>query len=160
MATKRLMKEFALLKKTLPSETEYPNIISLEPQDSLFQWKSIISGPIETPFENHQWELTIEIPQNYPIAPPSVKFVNKICHPNVNFQTGEICLNILNQEHWSPAWNLLNVIVAILQLLANPEPLSPLNIDISNVLKLGDMEAYNGLIKYYAVKFGLKENSI
>ncbi|KAH3686014.1 hypothetical protein WICPIJ_003014 [Wickerhamomyces pijperi] len=157
MATKRLMKEFSLVQKSIPSDSEYPNILTLQPQDTLFQWKGTISGPKDTPFEGYKWGLIIDIPHTYPSSPPSVKFANKICHPNVNFQTGEICLNILNQEHWSPAWNLINVIVAILQLLGNPEPLSPLNIDVSNLLKLGDMSAYDGLIKYYAVRYGLKD---
>lgn len=43
-------------------------------------------------------------------------------------QTGEICLDILKTT-WSPAWTLQSVCRAILALLSQAEPDSPLNCD-------------------------------
>jgi len=32
------------------------------------------------------WKLDIKIPETYPLAPPAVRFVTPVCHPNVNFK--------------------------------------------------------------------------
>lgn len=32
------------------------------------------------------WKLDIVIPEQYPMVPPTVKFITPICHPNVNFK--------------------------------------------------------------------------
>ena len=34
----------------------------------------IIDGPMDTPYEHGKFELTIEIPKNYPINPPNLTF--------------------------------------------------------------------------------------
>ena len=49
--------------------------------------------------------MKIEVGPDYPVAPPTITFATKVFHPNVNFETGEICLDILKRE-WTPAWNL------------------------------------------------------
>lgn len=154
MSTRRLMQELNSIQKEI-SDGEYDRIVSLEPTDDLYQWRAKLKGPVGSPFEKGQWELSIKIPTNYPLSPPTMTFKNKICHPNVNFQTGEICLDIL-QNQWTPAWTLLNTLVAVLLLLQDPEPNSPLNIDISNLLKNGDKKGYDGLIRYYTHKYAVK----
>jgi len=37
------------------------------------------------------WKLDIRIPDNYPLAPPEIRFVTPICHPNVNFKVRSPC---------------------------------------------------------------------
>jgi peroxin-4 len=155
MATKRLMKELSAAEKEIGTSEVYADIVQLEPTEDLFHWNARLRGPVGSPFEKGQWDLSIKIPQNYPLAPPSMRFKNRICHPNVNFQTGEICLDIL-QSQWTPAWTLLSTLMAVLLLLQDPEPNSPLNIDISNLLKNGDKKGYEGLIRYYTQKFAVK----
>lgn len=39
-----------------------------------------------TAYEGGRWLLDIKIPDNYPNAPPVVRFVTRICHPNVAFE--------------------------------------------------------------------------
>lgn len=148
------MKEYTTIQRELQGNKDFENIVSLEPTGDLFSWRGVIRGPKNSPFQRGQWSIIIEIPQSYPSSPPKMTFDNKVCHPNVNFQTGEICLDIL-QNQWTPAWTLLSTITAILLLLEDPEPNSPLNIDVSNLLKSGDMKAYNGLIRYYTHKYTL-----
>jgi peroxin-4 len=49
-----------------------------------------------------------------------LKFITKIFHPNVKFSTGEICLDILKAQKWSPAWSLQSTSRAIVALLSDP----------------------------------------
>jgi hypothetical protein len=48
---------------------------------------------------------------------------------NVLFKTGEICLDILKPDAWTPAWTLQSVCRAVTALLSHPEADSPLNCD-------------------------------
>jgi len=45
-------------------------------------------GSVDTPFEGGTFELAINVPEQYPLVPPSVRFRTKIFHPNVHFKVG------------------------------------------------------------------------
>ncbi|KAJ3281461.1 hypothetical protein HK104_011456 [Borealophlyctis nickersoniae] len=153
--SRRLLKELRDFQRD-PS----PQISHLAPvsDDDLFTWRAVIVGPSESPYEGGKFELDIELPKTYPIHPPSIKFVTKICHPNVHLKvqflilvglaTGEICLDLLKSA-WSPAWTLQSACTAIILLLTSPEPNSPLNCDAANLLRFGDNRGYNSLVKMY-----------
>ena len=40
--------------------------------------------------------------RNYPYHPPKMNFMTKIFHPNIHYETGEICLEVLKEDGWSP----------------------------------------------------------
>ncbi|CAM9876854.1 unnamed protein product, partial [Hapterophycus canaliculatus] len=101
------------------------------------------------------YELRITVGQHYPMVPPSMHFVTKVFHPNVHFNTGEICLNILKKE-WSPAWSLQGACRAILALLAHPEADSPLNCDAGNMVRAGDMRAFRSVARLYKEELASK----
>lgn len=87
-------------------------------------------------------------------------------------KTGEICLDLLKTA-WSPAWTLQSACLAVAVLLTQPEPNSPLNIDAggfngfldteiilmadtsANLLRCGDMLAYDSLIQYYVAMYAM-----
>lgn len=159
MSQKRLLKELKQLNKHHASLTN-AQILSLEPcsEDSLYEWKAVIAKPTKADsafYYNGQWTLNIKVEENYPKVPPKVRFstLTPICHPNVNIQTGEICLDILTDKSWLPAWNLEHVVVAILVLIDDPEPDSPLNIDLANLYR-SDLTAFESVVQYYIWKFG------
>lgn len=54
-----------------------------------------IEGVEGTPYEGGQFSLDIRIYENYPIAPPSVTFLTKVWHPNIEFSTGELCMDTM-----------------------------------------------------------------
>ena len=87
---------------------------------------AIIKGPPSTPFEGRDFIVRLDVPVEYPLTPPAARFVTKCFHPNVNFESGEICLDILKKE-WSPAWSLQSACRAIQSLLGDP------NSDVSNI---------------------------
>lgn len=168
MANKRLLKELKQI-----SNSKNDDIISLNPivEDNLFYWSAIIHPTSKDSYYfNYFFKLDIDIPQSYPLEPPKIKFNNNnnnnrkekeeekgnnfkisnfIPHCNVDIKTGEICLDILKHENWSPAWSIETAIVAVLVLLDNPEPNSPLNVDISNLFKINDKIAIKSIINYY-----------
>ena len=112
------------------------------------RWSATLAGPEETPFETGTFVVRFSLPESYPLAPPRAAFETKIFHPNVHWKTGEICLDIL-KDAWSPAWTLHSVCRAVLALLCNPEPDSPLNCDAGNMLRARDDIAYWSTARMY-----------
>jgi hypothetical protein len=50
----------------------------------------LLQGPTETPFEGGTFELSINVPEQYPLVPPTVRFRTKIFHPNVHFKVSAL----------------------------------------------------------------------
>ncbi|KAF2279975.1 UBC-like protein [Westerdykella ornata] len=116
--------------------------------DELMHWRAVMTGMPNTAYEGGRWLLDIQIPSTYPLAPPTVKFVTKICHPNVDFKTGEICLDLFKTA-WTPAYTISTTMTSIHQLLTSGEPDSPLNVDVAQLFKQGDLVGAHSLIKFY-----------
>ena len=111
----------------------------------------MLTGPPDTPYADGRFSLEIHVPSSYPMTPPSIKFRTPICHPNVHWRTGEVCVDILKTA-WSPAWGLVSALQAIQALLSDPEPDSPLNCDAGNLLRAGDKRGYEALAKMYTIE--------
>tara|TARA_Y200000002_G_scaffold373910_1_gene373802 strand:+ start:648 stop:1088 length:441 start_codon:yes stop_codon:yes gene_type:complete len=94
----------------------------------------VLNGPKDSPYENKKWRITIELTKEYPFRSPSVGFLDKIFHPNVDLESGSVCLNALNQE-WTPVYQLSSIIETLLpQLLLYPNPDDPLNITAAEMM--------------------------
>ncbi|KIV97468.1 hypothetical protein PV10_01219 [Exophiala mesophila] len=147
-ALKRLTRELQTLAQSPPESA-----LHLGPSDEsdLFHWEAVLKGPrdVASPYHGGLWLLDITVPPNYPNAPPKIKFVTPICHPNVHFSTGEICLTLLSGKDWTAAYNLGTTISAIQQLLSDPGNDSPLNVDIANLYREHDDIAAEGLIRFW-----------
>ena len=74
-AAKRLRKELQVLQKS-PADAD---IFLQHNPDNLLQWRAWIQGPTETPYEGGVFELEIRCGADYPLAPPSIKFITKVC---------------------------------------------------------------------------------
>jgi peroxin-4 len=147
-ALKRLTHEIQDLQET-PNDA----VLHLGPvsDEDLFHWESVLKGPRDpsSPYYGGLWLLTISVPSNYPLAPPKVTFITPICHPNVHFTTGEICLTLLGGEHWLPSYTIGSTMSAIQQLLSDPGNDSPLNVDIANLYRDHDDVGAEGLIRFW-----------
>ncbi|KAF2736082.1 ubiquitin-conjugating enzyme E2 [Polyplosphaeria fusca] len=116
--------------------------------NEMTHWRAVMKGVPGTAYEGGCWLLDVQIPSTYPQKPPTVKFVTPICHPNVDFKTGEICLDLLKTS-WSPAYTITATMTSIHQLLTSAEPDSPLNVDIAQLFRQGDYVGAEALIRYY-----------
>lgn len=113
-------------------------------------------GPKDTPYENGIWRLHVELPDNYPYKSPSIGFVNKIFHPNIDIASGSICLDVINST-WSPLYDLLNIIEWMIPgLLKEPNGSDPLNNEAA-ALQLRDKRLYEEKIKEYIEKYATEE---
>lgn len=99
-----------------------------------------IEGPCGSPYTNKLLKFSIKL-DNYPMKPPIIRTINKIYHPNiistenlpeVERPFGAICMNILKND-WSPVNKLRLVLLAIKELLANPNPEDPMEPEIAEL---------------------------
>lgn len=98
--------------------------ITIIDEGNLSHLQGKLLGPPGTPYEGGAFLLDIVIPDSYPFAPPKVKFITRIWHPNISSQTGAICLDIL-KDQWAAAMSLRTVLLSIQALLAAAEPDDP-----------------------------------
>lgn len=120
--TKRVQKELAEVARSQDA------MFALYPTDrnggNLMHLSAWIAGPPDTAYEGGRFYLDIKIPNRYPFAPPEVKFVTKLWHPNISSATGLICLDIL-KDQWVPSMSIRSVLLSLISLLQNPVPDDP-----------------------------------
>ena len=109
-------------------------------------------GPPDTLYENGVWKVRVNLSDDYPFKSPSVGFLNKIYHPNIDEDTGVVCLDVINQN-WSALYDLSNIFETFLpQLLTYPNSKDPLN-PIAADLQLCKPEAYKKKVIDYVRRF-------
>ena len=107
-----------------------------------------IPGPSDSLYEDGIFYVRITLPAQYPYKSPSVGFVTKVFHPNVDEVSGSICLDVLSKT-WSPMFTLKNVLESFLpQLLQDPNPSDPLNGDAA-ALMIQEPTQYQAKVRQY-----------
>ncbi|KAG6811980.1 hypothetical protein H0H92_005014 [Tricholoma furcatifolium] len=157
---------------SLPKETEKlmtdpaPGIAASPHEDNLRYFDVMMEGPNDSPFQGGLFKLELFLPEDYPMAPPKVRFLTKIYHPNIGVflpralrpvepelmllpvlrvpadKLGRICLDIL-KDKWSPALQIRTVLLSIQALLSAPNPDDPLATDVAKHYKENELDAQN-----------------
>jgi ubiquitin-conjugating enzyme E2 H len=108
------------------------------------------------PFSGGLWKIHVELPDQYPYKSPSIGFVNRIFHPNIDELSGSVCLDVINQT-WSPMFEMINIFETFLpQLLRYPNPTDPLNGEAAALL-LREPKNYDAKVREYVQKYATKE---
>lgn len=121
----RLAKEVRKLATAPPEGIAY----LATDDDSMGEVHAEVAGPVGTPFEGHFFSLKLVLSADFPSSPPRGFFLTKIYHPNVNPQTGDICVNTLKKD-WTASTTISHVLSVIRCLLIVPFPESSLNDEV------------------------------
>jgi len=128
-------------------------------EDNISEFYVEFQGPKDSPYEGGKWKLHVELPEAYPYKSPSIGFVNKIFHPNVDEGAGSVCLDVINQT-WSPMFDLINVFEVFLpQLLLYPNPSDPLNGEAAALL-MREPQTYNQRVREYVKRYASADSPI
>lgn len=113
-----------------------------------------ISGPKDTVYDGQRYRLLLEFPNTYPYTAPTVSFITKCFHPNVDLN-GALCLDIL-KEKWSALYDVRTILLSIQSLLGEPNNESPLNSQAAGMW--ADQKAYKRYLDQFYEKSS-KEDS-
>ncbi|KAL9918756.1 ubiquitin-conjugating enzyme E2 2-like [Glossina fuscipes fuscipes] len=123
--------------------------------DNLYEWDCVILGPVDTVYEGGTFFLDLRLSHNYPFVPPKVAFRTRIYHCNVNSH-GAICVDIL-RHNWSPALTIAKVLISICSLLADCNPMDPLDYRIGKQY-LKDRENHDKTARLWTKTFASCSN--
>ncbi|KAL9019224.1 MAG: hypothetical protein Q9185_003533 [Variospora sp. 1 TL-2023] len=147
------------VRSALPSATApsvLPQVIWIDMTGRLMSDYEVTLVNDNTPFAGGLWKIHVELPDQYPYKSPSIGFVNRIFHPNIDELSGSVCLDVINQT-WSPMFDMINIFEVFLpQLLRYPNPTDPLNGEAAALL-MRDPKTYDVKVKDYVTRYASKE---
>lgn len=109
-------------------------------------------GPKDTLYENSNYWLRMMVPNDYPFKSPSIVFLTPIFHPNIAYEYGSICLDVLNST-WTPVFNFEKIFtIFIPQLLTYPNENDPFN-QYASKLYIENRKKYDELVLYVKEKY-------
>ena len=85
----------------------------------LSRLRAIILAPEGSPIKDYILFLYVQLHYDTPFKPPQISFETKVWHPRVN-ENGSICLDVLTDSGWNPAYTLETVLVTIQYMLGDP----------------------------------------
>ncbi|KAH9838947.1 Ubiquitin-conjugating enzyme E2 S-C [Teratosphaeria destructans] len=133
----RALRRLAADHGALHSQPLPPNYLfapNAADNDDLTQLDILLAGPSHTPFSGGVFKLHLTIPPSYPQQPPTAYFRTPIFHPNVDPQTGGVCVETLKRD-WDAKLTLRDILVVISCLLIQPNPDSALNADAGSLIQ-------------------------
>mmetsp|Transcript_44885 Transcript_44885/g.65984 ORF Transcript_44885/g.65984 Transcript_44885/m.65984 type:complete len:211 (+) Transcript_44885:168-800(+) len=116
-----------LIQLYLPDPSCYLTIVARVTCETGY-WKGI-------PFMFHI-NFPCDKPNDYPMVPPKCRLAPgyKIYHPNVDLD-GAVCLGLRKPGAWKPVMDLKYILLGLLTILQDPNPLDPLNHEASRLLR-------------------------
>ena len=97
-------------------------------------WQITLIPPIGSNYEGGFFKIEAKFPNDYPNIAPSMKFLTKIYHCNVEYSSGHICLNSI-KDKWNKKNSMEDILNHIIVLLYKQNPDSPLNSDAADLYR-------------------------
>ena len=128
-------------------------------EDNIKEIYLVITGSEGTPYADAPFLFKFEYPEMYPLVPPVGKFCTSDgrtrFNPNLYIE-GKICLSILGTwsgPSWTPVMTIKTVIMSIIALVMNNEPLRN-EPGWENAAK-NEIDDYNNVIEYQSLRHGI-----
>ncbi|ATY61980.1 ubiquitin-conjugating enzyme [Cordyceps militaris] len=148
-AHRRLLQEYRALTNNPPDGITAGPVS----EDDILRWECLIQGPEGTPFEGGVFPAELKFPKDYPLAPPTMRFLCDLWHPNAANNTSEttvyssglVCISILHppgddpnhyehaSERWSPIQSVEKILISVMSMLAEPNDESPANVEAAKM---------------------------
>ncbi|XP_064539321.1 ubiquitin-conjugating enzyme E2-18 kDa [Drosophila montana] len=117
--------------KQMMEQKQLNQLQLLEPEkDNIYKWYALLM-PNTPPYDKGAFKLEIDFPKDYPFRPPILHINTKIYHPNIN-ERGQVCLPILEPEHWKPTSRIEHVLQVLIATINDPQPENPYNMEIAS----------------------------
>jgi len=115
--------------------------VGLVDESNLFEWEVMLMISDECRlYGGGFFKARLSFPQDYPHAPPKLKFQSNIWHPNI-YENGVVCISILHppeedstgyesaNERWSPVQTPSTILLSVISMLSDPNDESPANVE-------------------------------
>jgi ubiquitin-conjugating enzyme E2 D/E len=88
-----------------------------------FHWSACFIGPKGSPYEGGLFFIEMKFDSNYPESHPiDVQMRTPTYHPNISSSNGHICVSYTWPETWKKTNNIVGIINAVWDLLAEEHP--------------------------------------
>ncbi|XP_049976835.1 ubiquitin/ISG15-conjugating enzyme E2 L6 isoform X1 [Alexandromys fortis] len=119
--------------------------------DNVLVWNMLLL-PEQPPYNLKAFRLRIDFPRDYPLKPPTLKFITKIYHPNVR-EDGLVCLPLISIRNWKPHTKTYQVLEALIVLVGKPNPEEPVRLELVELL-IQNPEMFKRNAEEFTLMFG------
>lgn len=116
MALKRITQERVNLQKDPMGTCS----AAPESDENLHHWIGAVSGPPSSTYRDGTFNVSIELPEDYPRSAPRLTFATPIFHPNVSSR-GETQLADLDRTQWSPVVTIRTILISLQAMMSDPD---------------------------------------
>jgi len=117
-----LVKEVQEMEQTLPGGCR----VRFDDPNALHDFVLTVS-PDDGPWQGGKFRFRVSVPPDYNLSPPAVRCLTKLWHPNIDGESGDVCLSILRvgagqQDSglgWTPTRRLRDVIWGLSSLFGD-----------------------------------------
>ncbi|EPQ55751.1 ubiquitin-conjugating enzyme [Gloeophyllum trabeum ATCC 11539] len=129
-------------------------------ENNLYEWEVMIIGPPDTLYEGGFFRARLSFPPEFPIQPPTMRFITPMWHPNI-YADGKVCISILHPpgedqygyedsgERWLPVHTVESILLSVISLLSSDKPNldSPANVDAAKEVR-EDFATYKKKVRH------------